>query len=281
MVALATMTFSSYVHMVTSNVLDDIKRTIRLASVSEQKKLMQAVADRYALYKYNLDDSSTDASIRSAPLFNTILQRITTERKSTILFVSEFLRRAKQLERQGLIAETTARRRSSAARVHRDRHRLCPLHEPPAQHRSGRCAASSSAGRRCVKSAAIFGNENAMAIDRHVAMVLFGTRTPTPAQVRKGQEVADQLAQRLGWDIRETWAAGQELYGERGKVVETYEQYLEQWRDELNEYSPQTGKEKAEAYKLLDDFMKELARLQAFRELVVAKLSEREKGRKG
>ena len=46
-------------------------------------------------------------------------------------------------------------------------------------------------------------------------------------------------------------------------------------------YSPKTEKEKAEAYKLLDDFMKELARLQAFRELVAAKLSGREKGRKG
>ena len=42
--------------------------------MSEQKKLMQAVADRY-----NLDDSSTDASIRSDALFNTFLQRITTE----------------------------------------------------------------------------------------------------------------------------------------------------------------------------------------------------------
>ena len=34
-------------------------------------------------------------------------------------------------------------------------------------------------------------------------------------------------------------------------------------------YSPQTEKEKEEAYKLLDDFLRELAKQQAFRELVV------------
>ena len=34
-------------------------------------------------------------------------------------------------------------------------------------------------------------------------------------------------------------------------------------------YSPKTEKEKAEAYRLLDDFLSELAKQQAFRELVV------------
>jgi hypothetical protein len=33
-------------------------------------------------------------------------------------------------------------------------------------------------------------------------------------------------------------------------------------------YTPKTGKEKEEAYKLLDDFLKGLARRQAFREVV-------------
>ena len=88
-------------------------------------------------------------------------------------------------------------------------------------------------------SEAMRGVRGAAAIDRHVAMVLFGTRSPTPAQVAKGREVAAQIAARLGWDTRQVqaawWAAGKELYGKRGTVVETYEQFLELHRDELND----------------------------------------------
>ena len=88
-------------------------------------------------------------------------------------------------------------------------------------------------------SDAMRGIRGAAAIDRHVAMVLFGTRSPSKKQIAKGREVAEQIAQRLGWDTRQVqaawWAAGKELYGERGKVVETYEQYLEQWRERLND----------------------------------------------
>ena len=79
---------------------------------------------------------------------------------------------------------------------------------------------------------------NAAAIDRHVAMILFNTRAPTDAQIRVGQQVAAQIAQRLGWEIAEVqaawWAAGKELFGERGKAVETYEQFYEEYKDDLN-----------------------------------------------
>ena len=48
---------------------------------------------------------------------------------------------------------------------------------------------------------------DAVAIDRRVAMILFGTRQPSAAQIRKGQEVAGQIMQRLGWDTRQVQAA--------------------------------------------------------------------------
>ncbi len=88
-------------------------------------------------------------------------------------------------------------------------------------------------------SEAMRGVRGAAAIDRHVAMVLFGTRSPSKAQIKKGREVAAQIAERLGWDTRQVqaawWAAGKELFGKRGNVVETYEQFLELHRDELND----------------------------------------------
>ena len=111
-----------------------------------------------------------------------------------------------------------------------------------------------------------------MAIDRHVAMVLFGTRTPTPAQVRKGQEVRIRLPRDLAGTSGKRRPHGGAAGGERGKIVETYEQYLEEYKKNSTTYLPKTEKEKAEAYKLLDDFLNALARRQAFRELVAAKL---------
>jgi hypothetical protein len=87
-------------------------------------------------------------------------------------------------------------------------------------------------------SEALKGNPNAAAVDRHVAMILFNTRKPTDAQIKVGQKAAIDIAQRLGWTPRQVqaawWAAGKELFGERGKLVETYEQYLKEYQDELN-----------------------------------------------
>ena len=45
-------------------------------------------------------------------------------------------------------------------------------------------------------------------------------------------------------------------------------------------YSPKTGKEKDEAYKLLDDFLRELARGQALRGALVGNLSAQGQARK-
>ena len=91
-------------------------------------------------------------------------------------------------------------------------------------------------------SEALKGDPRSAAIDRHVAMVLFNTRKPTDAQIRVGQQAARDIAERLGWTPREVqaawWAAGKEMFGaqpgERAKIVETYEQYLKEYQDELN-----------------------------------------------
>jgi hypothetical protein len=87
-------------------------------------------------------------------------------------------------------------------------------------------------------SEALKGDPNATAVDRHVAMILFNTKAPTAAMHKVGHQVAVDIAQRIGWTPAQVqaawWAAGKELYGERGKIVETYEQFLKEYQDELN-----------------------------------------------
>ena len=116
-------------------------------------------------------------------------------------------------------------------------------------------------------SRALQGDKGAAAIDRHVAHVLFGedVDSPTIVQHRIAWKVCEDIAKDLGWDTRQVqaalWAAGKEMYGQRGKTVETYEQYLKQYEDKLNAYTRQkTEKEKEEAYKLLDEFLREISK---------------------
>lgn len=101
-------------------------------------------------------------------------------------------------------------------------------------------------------AAAILGDINAMAIDRHVAGILFDTHAPTAPQIRAAKERITQIAERLGWTPREAqtalWAANIMLEGNK---VYGYEAYLPNTGSKSTPYSPKTGPEKAEAFRLL------------------------------
>ena len=73
-------------------------------------------------------------------------------------------------------------------------------------------------------SAALHGVTTEMAIDRHVANVLFGTKKPTPKQIKLAKERIAQIATRLGWTNRQVqsalWAANEKPKGREGARYE-------------------------------------------------------------
>lgn len=74
------------------------------------------------------------------------------------------------------------------------------------------------------------GEEGGIAVDRHVAELLFGdgTKRPTPAQITHAQAAIRVVAQRLGWEAREVqaalWAANIER---KGGVPQSYDTHIE------------------------------------------------------
>ena len=93
-------------------------------------------------------------------------------------------------------------------------------------------------------SGAVFGDVNSIAIDTHMAQIIFGARRndkgqiigPTDAQIRVGKEVVRQIASRLGWTPAQAqaalWAANLKLTGKYDPNYR-YERYLEEHRQEL------------------------------------------------
>lgn len=77
---------------------------------------------------------------------------------------------------------------------------------------------------------------NAMAVDMHVAEILFGTRRPSPKQVERAKFIIRTLADKLGWTRREAqsalWALNQVR---QGKEPVSYEAELRRRADEIRD----------------------------------------------
>jgi hypothetical protein len=83
-------------------------------------------------------------------------------------------------------------------------------------------------------SDAIFGNENAISVDRHIAQIMFGREKPTDLQIDAAKRRITQIANRLGWTPRQAqaalWAANQTL---NNQVAQSYEAHLAKHRDAI------------------------------------------------
>lgn len=78
-------------------------------------------------------------------------------------------------------------------------------------------------------SSATSGGEDAVAVDRHIARLLFRTDKPSGAHIAKATRIIRMLAARLGWAPREVqaslWAAN--IY-RQGQTPQSYDAYLKQ-----------------------------------------------------
>ena len=83
-------------------------------------------------------------------------------------------------------------------------------------------------------SNALAGDHSAMAVDLHVAEIMFGVTKPSPRQVQAAKRRIQGIAERLGWTPRETqaalWAANQTL---RNEIPQSYEAHLAKYRREI------------------------------------------------
>lgn len=81
------------------------------------------------------------------------------------------------------------------------------------------------------------GDSEAVAVDRHIGMLMFGTRSPTPRQITKAQATIRAVADRLGWRPREVqaalWAFNQVRMGTSPAEVQSYDTILEARADEI------------------------------------------------
>lgn len=86
------------------------------------------------------------------------------------------------------------------------------------------------------------GDINAMAVDMHVAEVLFGTKAPTPKQVERAKFIIRTIAGKLGWTPIEAqsalWAYNQIR---QGKEPTDYEQELRKRADEIRDLRAALG----------------------------------------
>ena len=75
------------------------------------------------------------------------------------------------------------------------------------------------------------GNTEAIAVDRHIAMLFFNTKTPNRAQIESAKERIRKIADRLGWEPRQVqaalWAFNQVRLGTDPTKVESYDKILE------------------------------------------------------
>jgi len=81
---------------------------------------------------------------------------------------------------------------------------------------------------------AVDGDGNGIAVDRHIAELLFSTKAPSPAQIAVGKRIIREVAGKLGWAPREVqaslWAYNQIRKGGRPA---SYDTYLERKADEI------------------------------------------------
>jgi len=78
------------------------------------------------------------------------------------------------------------------------------------------------------------GDEEGIAIDRHVAMIMFDVVSPTAQQVEAGKSAIREIASRLGWKPREVqaalWAAN---IARTGREPQSYDTYLVKKADQI------------------------------------------------
>ena len=81
------------------------------------------------------------------------------------------------------------------------------------------------------------GDVDAVAVDRHIAEMLFDTPKPSPAQLEMGKATVRSIAQKLGWEGRQVqaalWAFNQVRKGVDPTKVESYDKILEKRADEI------------------------------------------------
>jgi hypothetical protein len=74
------------------------------------------------------------------------------------------------------------------------------------------------------------GNADAIAVDRHIAMVIFGVKAPSPKQIEQAKAMIREVASQLGWDPREVqaalWAGNQILLGTPEENIGSYDAVL-------------------------------------------------------
>ena len=84
---------------------------------------------------------------------------------------------------------------------------------------------------------ATLGSHDDMAIDRHVAWLLFKTDTPNKGQVEKAKEAIRKIAATLGWTPREVqaalWAANQVLLGKETEKIDSYDNTIRARQDDI------------------------------------------------
>lgn len=81
------------------------------------------------------------------------------------------------------------------------------------------------------------GDPNAIAVDRHVAYALFGTKAPSLRQIEAGKRRIRELAERTGFTPRETqaalWAFGQTLAGREPGEITDYAEAIRERIDQI------------------------------------------------
>jgi hypothetical protein len=75
------------------------------------------------------------------------------------------------------------------------------------------------------------GDTSAIAVDRHIAMLFFNTKTPNPKQIASAKKRITEIAKRLEWEPRQVqaalWAFNQVRLGTDPDKVESYDKILE------------------------------------------------------
>ena len=83
------------------------------------------------------------------------------------------------------------------------------------------------------------GNVEAIAVDRHIAMLFFNTKTPSKKQIESAKERIRKIADRLGWEPRQVqaalWAFNQVRLGTDPTKVQSYDTILEARADLIAE----------------------------------------------
>ena len=90
------------------------------------------------------------------------------------------------------------------------------------------------------------GNADAIAVDRHIAMLFFGTKSPNRKQVAAAKNRIRAIAERLGWQPREVqaalWAYNQTLLGTAPENVKSYDKLIEASRARIDALRASIGR---------------------------------------